>query len=475
MPRDDQDFVGFFSSIPTDVKKYSQEVADYSRDFAESVERHFDTVAASIRQTLQTTPWIPDSIKPPPAPVRRPLPIIPRSYLEQTQDWVSRNRAITAFIVAFVGTGAFVIWRRRRAYRQKRRAKRAANGARTEVVILAGSAHSPLTRSIALDLERRGFIVYIPASTLAEEQTIHAELRADIHPLSIDITSPVSTAYTLDKFSANLAHPPRHGTSSTHTLHLAAFIILPSYPSTLPTGTITTLTPSQWSDTLNTHLIYPLGLLHAFLPLLLSQPQPASTPKNPQPPTLLLLSPSLPTSLHLPHHAPESLTTTALTSYLHTLRSETPFNSLTITTLKLGALSLSNPSRAKLTLHRSQRHDSSSSGSRTSSPAEQASWEKERASEARAQALELRELHNGVFDAVVGARTGTVFVGRGSWAYDFVGRWVPGGVVGWMLKRKGARRLGEGGVGDNLGGSAEWERVEGDEGEGGTRVYRKTA
>ncbi|MCJ1397034.1 hypothetical protein MMC11_000226 [Xylographa trunciseda] len=472
MPRDDQDFVDFvFSSIPTDVKKYSQEVADYSRNLSESVERHFDTVAASIRQTLQTTPWIPDSIKPPPAPVRRPLPIVPRSYIERAQDWVSRNRAVTSFIVAFIGTGAFVIWRRRRSYRQKRRAKRAANGARTEVVILAGSAFSPLTRSIALDLERRGFVVYIPVSTLAEEQTIHAELRADIHPLNIDITSPVSTAHTLDKFSANLAHPPRHGTSSTHTLHLASFIFLPSYPSTHPTGAITTLTPSQWSDTLNTHLIYPLGLLHAFLPLLLPQPQSDSQPPNPRPPTLLLLSRSLPTSLHLPDHAPESLTSTALTSYIRTLRAETPSSNLTITTLKLGDLSLSNPSRKKLALYRSQRYDSSSSGLRTPSPAEQASIEKERAAEARAQAIELRQLHNGVFDAVVGARTGTVFVGRGSWAYDFVGMWVPGGMVGWMLRRKESKRPGDEGPEGTLAGSAEWERVEDGESEEGTRVY----
>ena len=56
-------------------------------------------------------------------------------------------------------------------------------------MILAGSPHSPLTKSIALDLERRGFIVYIPVSSLVEEQTIHAELRADIHPLNIDVTS----------------------------------------------------------------------------------------------------------------------------------------------------------------------------------------------------------------------------------------------------------------------------------------------
>ena len=196
------------------MKKYSQEVADYSRDLADSVERHFDTVAASIRQTLQTTPWIPDSIKPPaPPPVHRPQPLLPLSYIGRAQSWISRNRAITAAIVAFVGTGTFIIWYRRRSYRQKRRARRAASGARTQVVILAGSPHSPLTRSLAEDLERRGFIVYIPVSTLIEEQAVHSELRADIHPLNLDITS-VSIPYlpyfffTYQRAASNLPLSP---------------------------------------------------------------------------------------------------------------------------------------------------------------------------------------------------------------------------------------------------------------------------
>ena len=53
----------------------------------------------------------------------------------------------------------------------------------------------------------------------------------------------------------------------------------------------------------------------------------------------------------------------------------------------------------------------------------------------------LRELHNAVFDAVVKdkGRGGAVFVGSGSWMYDFVGKWVPGGVVGWMLDTKNRR------------------------------------
>ena len=68
----------------------------------------------------------------------------------------------------------------------------------------------------------------------------------------------------------------------------------------------------------------------------------------------------------------------------------------------------------------------------------------------------LRELHNGVFDAMTGkSRRSTVYLGRGSWTYDVIGRWIPGGMVGWMMGRVARRE----GLGD-LGEGAEWERVE---------------
>lgn len=55
----------------------------------------------------------------------------------------------------------------------------------------------------------------------------------------------------------------------------------------------------------------------------------------------------------------------------------------------------------------------------------------------------LRELNNAVFDAMVSGKGGVVRVGMGSSLYGFVGRWVPRGLVGWMM---GVRRVNEGGV-----------------------------
>jgi hypothetical protein len=53
----------------------------------------------------------------------------------------------------------------------------------------------------------------------------------------------------------------------------------------------------------------------------------------------------------------------------------------------------------------------------------------------------LRELNNAVFDALVSGKGGVVRVGMGSNLYGFVGRWVPSGLVGWMM---GVRGVGEG-------------------------------
>lgn len=53
--------------------------------------------------------------------------------------------------------------------------------------MLAGSPHDPVARSLALDLDRRGFIVFVAVSTVEDEQVVINEGRADVRPLNIDI------------------------------------------------------------------------------------------------------------------------------------------------------------------------------------------------------------------------------------------------------------------------------------------------
>lgn len=64
--------------------------------------------------------------------LRPPPP--PKSVSERIYDWVLRNRAWTAAIVAFFGTGAVLYLGSRSFDNKKRRARRAGNGARKEIV-----------------------------------------------------------------------------------------------------------------------------------------------------------------------------------------------------------------------------------------------------------------------------------------------------------------------------------------------------
>jgi hypothetical protein len=104
------------------------------------------------------------------------------------QDWVSRNKILTGVIVLAWGTVIYKGYQKSCSARKVRRAKKARNGGRTEVVVIAGSPTLPLTKSLALDMERRGFIVFIVCNAVEDESMVSNLSRPDIRPLSIDIT-----------------------------------------------------------------------------------------------------------------------------------------------------------------------------------------------------------------------------------------------------------------------------------------------
>jgi hypothetical protein len=57
-----------------------------------------------------------------------------------------------------------------------------------EVVVIAGSPSLPLTRSLSLDMERKGFIVFIVCNCVEDEMAVQNLSRPDIRALSIDTT-----------------------------------------------------------------------------------------------------------------------------------------------------------------------------------------------------------------------------------------------------------------------------------------------
>ena len=115
------------SSIPNDVKRYSIEVAD-------SIDRHFEAVSNILRESLASSPWIPDSARPsmPVKAISTPAPSL--STFDRAQDWLVKHKTFSIAVVVSAGLVSYLIYRRRRNWSKKRRARRASNGARREVV-----------------------------------------------------------------------------------------------------------------------------------------------------------------------------------------------------------------------------------------------------------------------------------------------------------------------------------------------------
>jgi hypothetical protein len=125
MTSDDQHFLDYLSGVSSSISNF---VVGFAHDADKSVSGAVDVVRHGLREGLVYL-----GLKTP----KRPPPVIQRSFLERTQNWASRNKAITAAIIAFVGTGAIgalLLYTQAGASRQKRRARKAKNGARKEVV-----------------------------------------------------------------------------------------------------------------------------------------------------------------------------------------------------------------------------------------------------------------------------------------------------------------------------------------------------
>lgn len=180
----------------TDAQFIFDSARQQYNELASGLERHFENVATQLRD------WLPQQMRPPPPPP--PRKFTPTTYWNQVSRWVSRNSALSAGLVAFVGTGAVLLFIQRRTHLKKRRARKSNGGARTEVVVLAGSPTSPLTTAIAIDLERRGFIVYVITSTAEDEQHIRKQSRVDLLPFNLDLV------YVCCVLSHLLANPTDH-------------------------------------------------------------------------------------------------------------------------------------------------------------------------------------------------------------------------------------------------------------------------
>ncbi|KAK5134641.1 hypothetical protein LTR08_006297 [Meristemomyces frigidus] len=372
----------------------ASQIFDYARkqfnDIAEDVERHFESVAGQLRGYL---PVDTSFVRPPPPPRRLPPP----STLQVAQRWMLRHQALTTAAVAFVVTGsigAFVFVRSRDGKR-KRRAKRSASGARTDVVVVVGAVANPLTSALYLDLERRGFVVYVVASTSEDEQYVRSQSRIDLLPLNLDLVDPFAAQEQLARFKALLEREHlAFDSAEPHHLNFTGMILVPDTQSTI--ASINDTSSEEWSDALNAKVLNTIATTQLFLPTIISHKA-----------KVLLLTPSVTPALKLAGHAVESTVYGALEGFVSSLAAELKQEDVSVSHFKLGNFDI--PS---VTIK--QRRDG--------------------VPKPMLRATPLRKLHDSVFDALVASRPRrTWHVGRGSLAYDVIGNWMPPAVIGWMM------------------------------------------
>lgn len=187
------------SSLPNEIRRYSAEVADF-------IDEHVDRVADIVRETLAASQWIPEYARPRPRPppVVPVAHVVPATMLEKVQGWLWRHKILVGATALALGLITYRSYRNSRLRRRTRKARRAKSGGRIEVVVIAAAPSLPLTKSLALDMEQKGFIVFVVCGGVEEEKMVYNLNRPDIKPLLVDMTDVRTGPRTLRRVKSML-------------------------------------------------------------------------------------------------------------------------------------------------------------------------------------------------------------------------------------------------------------------------------
>lgn len=363
------------------------------------------------------------------------------SMWERLSDWASRNKLLLGVLAAGVtGSTAWYVYRvntgetsgpRCLRIKKTRRARKAANGGRIEVVVIAGSPAEPLTRTIATDLAKRGYIIYWTTSSDEEEEMVLRERNEDIRPLKIR-AHDVASVRTSIKALANVLNIPATAFPGAvpHMLTFAGLIVVPDLY--YPTGPVESIPVNTWSDLLNSKLLGPIFLLSNGLLELVRTHQSR----------VLLVSPTIMGSLNPGYHAAEGLITSGLSALSLSIYRELQPQGIPFIHIKMGSFDLS---------HGAKQH---AKAVQNAVRADILSWPEhlralysrqyqstaELQTRARAMGSPLRALNYTVFDALTARSPSRVYyAGKGSYLYSMLPKFLPEGFVGWLLHPQAAR------------------------------------
>lgn len=235
-----------------------------------------------------------------------------------------------------VGIGAYSLYqssemaaKRRRLSRRKRRVPKLANGARKDVVLVVGSPTEPFTRLLALDFEKRGFIVYL---TILDDKDLRYtqsnSITDDINYLNL--AGNQDLVYLLAKFHLLLQTPvvPIKG-AEEHHLKLSAVVFAPNLY--FPLGPLENFSPASWDRVMSRMNLYTRLLTLGFLPLVRDQQS-----------KVIVIVPNIVNSLLLAYHGPEAVFQGGVKNLFAVLSKELAPQGVSVSQVRLGNLHLSS-------------------------------------------------------------------------------------------------------------------------------------
>lgn len=386
----------------------------------------------------------------------RPPPPPPKSFLDYFFNFITERKAAVTFTLVSLASSVclftfyhnkFGFEKKRPKYQRKKRyrlARRASNGGRSEVVLLAGSPKEPLVWLLAQDLNIRGFIVYITASS-SEEDNMSNEPTEDIHFLRISsYFDPTAVSEALGSLNKVLETPVSAFAGATpHFLSLAGIVIVPDlfYPS----GPLEATPHNQLAQTVQSKIQMPLNIISSG----------ALEMARNHASKIVLITPVIIGSLSPAFHAAEAMVYGALSNLALSVSREVSSQRIAFVHLRLGSF---DTRQVKTPPSVSSKHAFCASvvenvpqqdtRDRNRLHADILSWPdrmrqiyggqyKASASllQARIRGTNIRCLYNSLFDVLTSTSPPRVVrVGKGSFTYEKLTSWLPEEFISTLLE-----------------------------------------
>ncbi|KAI5954587.1 hypothetical protein KGF54_002362 [Candida jiufengensis] len=307
----------------------------------------------------------------------------------------------------------------------KRRVPKLANGARRDTVLVIGSPTEPITRLITLDLEKRGFIVYLTILDTTDLKYVESnKISEEIN--YIDFTK-YSIEDNISHFNQLLKTPviPFHN-AEPHYLQLKSVIFAPSLY--FPIGPIENIGVNTWQK-LNDRLLTYFKLFSSGLIQLIRT----------QNSNLLLINPTNISSLSVPYHAPETIFQNQLSHLFTTLTYELKQFNINVTQLKLGNINLTNQklnsnSRIESIINTEVRSWTSEMKQLYSTSFSKDLYKSNSIKSSGGKGTSVKELYHLIFDLIYGNNnSNVVYCGKGARFYNFITSFLPISWIGWYF------------------------------------------